>query len=270
MALKAGRYGVTKEQLHKIDSGGGGTTVVANPEGTATVDLTKLKVGDTIYGVEGDTSACYQTTDDTESAIVDADYIPFLDSSAASGEGAPKKSTWSNFCSKIAAKFAEVFNTYLGITSIGSGLTVDVNGVLVATGSGSGGWPAVSEMTAPTVVESRVTSLSGGYKQVGKTVYVDVSGTINAEMANIKTFPELSYWSIFDNLPRPLRDFESLSIDIIRASDNRPLFTTSLVYFNSSSSVLRGTIEITGCNNVDYSVGDTVSIRGTYEAYTAI
>lgn len=116
MALKAGRYGVTKEQLRKIDSGGGGgTTVVANPEGSATADLTKLKVGDTIYGVEGDTSACYQTTDDTESAIVDTDYIPFLDSSAASGAGAPKKSTWSNFCSKIAAKLFK----YVEVENIG-------------------------------------------------------------------------------------------------------------------------------------------------------
>ena len=136
MALKAGRYGVTKEQLRKIDSGGGGgTTVVANPEGSATADLTKLQVGETIYGVEADTSTCYQTSDETESAIVDADYIPFFDSSADSGDGAPRKSTWSNFCSKIAAKFATVFNEYLGISSIGAGLTVN-DGELSASVAG--------------------------------------------------------------------------------------------------------------------------------------
>lgn len=270
MALKAGRYGVTKEQLRKIDSGGGGgTTVVANPEGAATADLTKLKVGDTIYGVEGDTSACYQTTDDTESAIVDADYIPFLDSSAASGAGAPKKSTWSNFCSKIAAKFENVFNAYLGVTSIGSGLTVDVNGVLVATGSGSGGWPAISEMTAPTIVESRVASVSGGYKQVGKTVYVDVSGVINASLSNNRTFPEFNYWTIFDSLPRPMQS-ESLNIELIRNTDDRPIFLMAILYEWDYQGSERGAIEITGCNNVNYSVGDTFSIRGTYEAYSAI
>ena len=32
-------------------SGGGGTPVEANPEGEATEDLKKLKVGNTIYGV---------------------------------------------------------------------------------------------------------------------------------------------------------------------------------------------------------------------------
>ena len=112
MALKAGRYGVTKEQLRKIDSGGGGgTTVVANPEGTATADLTKLQVGETVYGVDGDTSDCYKTTDDTESAIVDADYIPFLDSSAASGEGAARKSTWSNFIAKVKSKIVHDYSS---------------------------------------------------------------------------------------------------------------------------------------------------------------
>lgn len=117
MALKAGRYGVTKEQLRKIDSGG--TTVVANPEGAATADLTKLQVGETVYGVDGDTSDCYKTTDDTESAIVDADYIPFLDSSAASGEGASKKSTWSNFKAKLKAYFDDLYLTarYLETTT---------------------------------------------------------------------------------------------------------------------------------------------------------
>lgn len=33
--------------------GGGGTTVVANPSGTATDDLTKIQIGQTIYDVEG-------------------------------------------------------------------------------------------------------------------------------------------------------------------------------------------------------------------------
>ena len=31
--------------------GGGGTTVIANPEGSATADLIKLQVGETVYGI---------------------------------------------------------------------------------------------------------------------------------------------------------------------------------------------------------------------------
>lgn len=128
--LKMSRPGVLEAD------GEGGTNVVANPEGAATSNLEKLQVGQSIYSIpEADTSECYKKSDSTESAIVDADYIPFLDSSAEEGEGAPKKSTWSNFCSKIAAKFATVFNEYLGISTIGAGLIVN-NGVLSATATG--------------------------------------------------------------------------------------------------------------------------------------
>lgn len=170
MALKAGRYGVTKEQLRKIDEGGGGgTTVVANPEGEATSTLNKLQVGETIYGVEGDASACYQTTDDTESDIVDGDYFPFLDSSAASGEGAPKKSTWSNLCSKIAAKLANTFNKYLGIESLGSGLTLSQEGVLTAAGTGS--------ITITTIGTASVSFAQGDTDKTISNVVLSTSAT---------------------------------------------------------------------------------------------
>lgn len=127
MALKAGYYGVKKKDQLKLEKlpafeeiGTGlqvtddgeleatGTTLAIepNPEGSASVDLTKLLVGETIYGIPGnDNSKCYQTDDATESAIVDADYIPFFDASAASGAGAPRKSTWSNFKTKLKAVF---------------------------------------------------------------------------------------------------------------------------------------------------------------------
>lgn len=127
MALKAGYKGIKNNLLlklralpyfNKIGTGlevdengllnvtGIDVSVVANPDDAATDDLNKLQVGDTVYAVN-DNTKCYQVTDATESAIVDADYIPFLDSSAASGTGAPKKSTWSNFISKIKAKITE-------------------------------------------------------------------------------------------------------------------------------------------------------------------
>ena len=125
MALKAGYYGVKKKDQLKLeklpafeeigtglqvtDDGeleatGATLTIEANPEGVASETLTKLQLGENIYSIPGnDNSKCYQTDDATESSIVDADYIPFLDSSAASGAGAPGKTTWSNFKSKIKA-----------------------------------------------------------------------------------------------------------------------------------------------------------------------
>lgn len=56
--------------------GGGGTTVVANPEGSATADLTKLQVGETIYGIPAeagdisyDNTTSGMTADDLQEAI---------------------------------------------------------------------------------------------------------------------------------------------------------------------------------------------------------
>lgn len=74
MALRAGYYGLKQKLFEKVlglpaiksigdglslnsstgvlsATGGGGTTVVANPEGTATEDLEKLQVGTDIYGI---------------------------------------------------------------------------------------------------------------------------------------------------------------------------------------------------------------------------
>lgn len=128
MALRSGYYGLKKSLLNKVKGlpgiksiGSGlslnsttgeltatGATVAieANPEGAATDNLVKLGIGEDIYAVP-DAAKTYQTDDATESNIVDADYVPFLDSSAASGAGAPKKSTWTNFISKIKAKITE-------------------------------------------------------------------------------------------------------------------------------------------------------------------
>lgn len=133
MALRAGYYGLKKSLLNKVKGlpgiksiGSGlslnsttgeltatGTTVAieANPEGSATDNLIKLGIGEDIYAVP-DAAKTYQTDDATESAIVDADYIPFLDNSAASGAGAPKKSTWSNFKSKLKMVFDALYMTW--------------------------------------------------------------------------------------------------------------------------------------------------------------
>lgn len=131
MALKAGYKGIkdvgdglqiTTDGVLEIT---GESVVIPNPEGEATESLTKLEVGSTIYGIEADTSDCYKTSDGTESNIVDADYIPFLDSSAGSGSGAAKKSTWSNFVSKVAAKLPAADPSTKGVVKVGAGLNIN-------------------------------------------------------------------------------------------------------------------------------------------------
>ena len=55
---------------------GGRTNVVANPEGTATVNLVKLKVGKTIYGIPGSGAVNYSTNEfDTGEKWIDGSII---------------------------------------------------------------------------------------------------------------------------------------------------------------------------------------------------
>lgn len=70
-----GQYRNVQEALDNA-GGGGGTTVVANPEGSATADLSKLQVGETIYGVPAtagkiayDNTSSGLTADDVQEAI---------------------------------------------------------------------------------------------------------------------------------------------------------------------------------------------------------
>lgn len=104
-AYTAGEYVTYESKLYKftIDHAAGAWDVS---------DVTEITVSD-------DLEKTYKTDDATVSAIVDADYIPFFDASAASGEGAPKKSTWSNFKAKLKDYFDDLYLTarYLETTT---------------------------------------------------------------------------------------------------------------------------------------------------------
>ena len=100
--------GLKAEDVYAIlaAGGGGSTTVVANPEDEATDTLTKLKVGDDTYSVEG-------TTDYT-----DLDNKPSINSVTLSGN-------------KTSAD--------LGVAGASTPLTfgVDSNGILTVTYDGN-------------------------------------------------------------------------------------------------------------------------------------
>lgn len=73
-----GQYRTVQEALDNA-GGGGGTTVVANPEGAATVDLAKLQVGTTIYGIPEDvyfdTTATLSTSGTTTVTFTESEIL---------------------------------------------------------------------------------------------------------------------------------------------------------------------------------------------------
>lgn len=251
MALRAGYYGLKRVLIKKVkdlpgfsaigtglqinndgelEATGATTTIDPNPEGEATESLEKLQIGETIYGVN-DNTKCYQTDDDTEATIVDADYIPFYDASAS----APKKSTWSNFVSKIKAKITEYvtwsINSIIGaknflnniaVTStignitftVGSDKSVTISGTsgeaeysslwlnqsvyleagvnYKLVGAPEGGGPSPQKWNIQVVPLSSTTSIAADYGS-GAEFTVDITGYYRAR---INTYPSQEY----DNL----------------------------------------------------------------------
>lgn len=118
-------------------------------------------------------------------------------------------------------------------------------------------WPLISEMTAPTINSNRVKDVVGGYKQIGKTVYVDVYFTINMNVTfDGATYPRFSNWGILNNLPTE-KYYTCLPCMYL---DVNQYFCDLLI------NVKSGNIALSSNNNFSTSIGDTVHVRGTYEA----
>lgn len=123
-------------------------------------------------------------------------------------------------------------------------------------------------MTTPDIYNSRVTNVIGGYKQIGKTVYVDVVCTLNATLSNTQSLPRLSYWEMLSNLPKASHNNSPLNITYWSNNDTRPVLSQAYMYQNQDS--LNSSIYITGASSYTFNTGDTFHIRGTYEAQTSI
>lgn len=117
-------------------------------------------------------------------------------------------------------------------------------------------FPLISEMTAPTISDNRVKDVVGGYKQIGKTVYVDVCFTLNVvQTFSVYTYPKLSNMGIFTGLPTE-KYFTGLLCTYLDASGH---------FCDLLMSVKNGSMTLSGSNNFSTSTSDIVHVRGTYE-----
>lgn len=124
------------------------------------------------------------------------------------------------------------------------------------------GFPLISEMTTPTIYNNTVKNLVGGYKQVGKTVYVDMSFELAASFTPTQQFPLCNYYRLIDYLPKNKNEV-ALNTLYRRASDNRPVAGMNIfITVESNISILCLTMNTGYAPNSN----DKVCVRGTYEA----
>lgn len=136
-----------------LQGGGGGTTVVANPEGSATADLEKLQVGESIYGIPN--TAAKVTYDNTSSGLTADDVQDALDEivsnfqdgvddvyDACVAKGStPASHSLSDVIAAIGAiqTGGNMINLYTGIgdtsdLNASDSFTISNNGLLIVTG----------------------------------------------------------------------------------------------------------------------------------------
>lgn len=247
---------------------------------------------------KADTSTAHLTSDTAETDVADNDYFPFYDTSASgkrktlwSNIKSVLKSyfdgiyaTLSSMTGKAdttliapvqttltASKAYEVgeqfvYNQvlYKATQAIASGaaITIGTNAELAGNITDQiGKFPLISEMTTPSIVNNnRVSNIVGGYKQIGKTVYVDVSCTVNITMDNTSmVFPMINGWGILYNLPVPAHEVEFACNYKKAKTDGYDRMYASAAILNNGYLYL----DFAGFSAVS---GDLIHIRGTYEA----
>lgn len=165
---------------------------------------------------EADTSKCFKTDDTAETALADADTIPFYDNSAS----AKRKSTWSNIKSVLKTYFDTLYNKYtlptasastLGGVKVGDNLSIS-NGVLTATlpavgtinrsdiydttekviGKWTDGRPLYQKVITTTIPTTSTDGTNGeSYISVGVSVstYVGLNAFFNATSSQFAPLP---------------------------------------------------------------------------------
>lgn len=125
-------------------------------------------------------------------------------------------------------------------------------------------FPLISEMTAPSITNNnRISDIVGGFKQIGKTVYVDMSAKfgIQMDMTN-KTFPEPSMWQMAFNFPVPKHD---LTLPCIIYKNDKTAKYYAISWLINTAQQYKGALYI-GSNNLTVNNTFSFTIRGTYQA----
>lgn len=178
-----GQYRTVQEALDNGGGGGGGgTTVVANPEGSATADLSKLQVGESIYGVPA--TAGKIAYDNTESGLTADDVQEAIDEMVANfGDGVDEV---YNACvaagSTPATKSPADIATAIGSISSSADIVLD-NGQIATNAGTYISAPLTDTLTANTWLLVSIHDGSNKYNEIvkytgGSNTFSLVGGTM--------------------------------------------------------------------------------------------
>ena len=240
MALKAGYKGIKNNLVNKLKvlpfissigdglsledgelsatGGGGGTTVVANPEGEASADLTKLKVDSTIYGipeavdVEANPSGT-ATTDLTKLKVDSTIYgIPAQPDITGKADitaiGTNETGTTASRAYAVGEHFYKGGKFCTAIAAIAQGATFTLNTNYLESTIADIVLPyKASELSYAGIQSNRCSVDDGGWVIKGNRCYVDILIRMLVDIGSdgVSTFPALSNLSLFisNTLPVP-------------------------------------------------------------------
>lgn len=136
-----------KKYTDEHGGGGGGTTVIANPSGEATDDLTKIQIGNIVYGVEGGGDASLEsnvTANTTVGAI-------------GSGTTLAQGTTFTEFCQKLLISEIAPTTTFTasGSGTKETGTSVTPTLTLNITSKGTGTPTAIKFYSGSTLLDTQ-------------------------------------------------------------------------------------------------------------------